>query len=78
VLFTSFRHGPDGEEVYAVMHMEGASTGEFDPLSLDPQAATGGGWEVALRTPQLGPDYAGGPLTLHDSMGVVFVRRAAG
>jgi len=75
VLFTSFRHGPDGEQVYSVMHMEGGPTEEFDPLSLDPQAANATGWRAALRTPPIGADYLGGPLTLHDSMGVTFVRR---
>jgi len=75
VLFTSFRHGPDGEQVYSVMHMEGAPTEEFDPLSLDHQAASSEGWEVALRTPTIGGDYLGGPITLRDSMGVTFVRR---
>jgi hypothetical protein len=29
------------------------------------------------RTPSIGSDYLGGPLTLHDSMGLVFTRRSA-
>ncbi len=79
VLFTSFRQGPDGEQVYMVAHMEGAETEDFDPLNLHHQAADGqGGWTVALATPQIGPDYEGGPIVLRDSMGVVFTRTAPG
>ena len=75
VLFTAFRHGPDGEQVYMVVHMEGGETTDFDPLTLDHQAWSQEGWELALRTPSIGPDYTGGPITLRDSMGVVFTRR---
>jgi hypothetical protein len=32
---------------------------------------------VALRTPPIGGDYLGGPLTLHDGMGVLFTRAAS-
>jgi hypothetical protein len=78
VLYTAFRHGPDGEQVYAVMHMEGAETEAFDPLTLDPQAAAAEGWRVALASPSIGPDYRGGPLRMHDSMGVVFARGPGG
>ncbi|MEC9431620.1 MAG: glucosylglycerol hydrolase [Pseudomonadota bacterium] len=79
VLFTSFRQGPDGEQVYMVAHMEGAETADFDPLNLHHQAADGqGGWRVALATPQIGDDYQGGPIVLRDSMGVVFTRPAPG
>ncbi len=74
VLFTSLRHGPDGEQVYTIVHMEGGPTDEIDPLTLDPTASAGGGWSVALRTPPIGGDYLGGPITLRDSMGLVFTR----
>ena len=77
VLFTAFRHGPAGEQVYMVAHMEGGPTGEVDPLTLDHQAASADGWEVALRTPSIGSDYLGGSLTLRDSMGVIYTRAAA-
>ncbi|WP_238393892.1 glucosylglycerol hydrolase [Rhodovulum sulfidophilum] len=73
-LFTALRHGPDGEQIYAVMHMEGKPTAEIDPLSLPVPGIGGGGWEVALRTPSIGPDYHGGPITLSDSMALVFSR----
>ncbi|MEM6744753.1 MAG: glucosylglycerol hydrolase, partial [Pseudomonadota bacterium] len=75
VLFTSLRHGPDGEMVFSVTHMEGAMTEDFDPLQLDPQAASFADWQAALRTPPIGEDYAGGRLRLADGMGVVFTRR---
>jgi hypothetical protein len=76
VLFTSLRHGPDGEQVYMVAHMEGGPVEEIDPLTLPVEGIGGGGWHVALRTPPIGGDYLGGPLTLHDSTGVLFTRRA--
>ncbi|QIK40434.1 glucosylglycerol hydrolase [Pontivivens nitratireducens] len=75
VLFTSLRHAPDGEQVFMVAHMEGGETGEFDPLRLPIQGLEGFGWEVALRTAQVGSDFIGGPLSLHDSMGLVYTRR---
>ncbi|RDC69891.1 hypothetical protein DLJ49_17625 [Rhodovulum sp. 12E13] len=74
-VFTSLRHGPDGEQVYSVMHMEGQATDEIDPLALPVEGLAGAGWELALRTPDIGPDYTGGPITLRDSMGLVFTRR---
>ena len=76
VLFTSLRHGPDGEQVFAVAHMEGGPTDEFDPLTLPIEGLSGEGWQAVLRTPPIGEDYLGGPLTLHDSTGVLFVRPA--
>jgi hypothetical protein len=54
--------------------MEGSPTGEFDPLTLPIPGLEGNGWQVALRTPSIGDDYLGGPLTLHDSMGLIFTR----
>jgi hypothetical protein len=74
VLFTSLRHGPDGEQVYMVAHMEGGPVEEIDPLTLPVEGLAGGGWHLALRTPPIGGDYLGGPLTLHDSTGVLFTR----
>lgn len=74
VLFTSLRHGPDGEQVFMVAHMEGGETGEFDPLRLPIEGLEGFGWQVALRTAPIGGDFIGGPLSLHDSMGLVYTR----
>ena len=73
-LFTSLRRGPDGEQVFTITHMEGGASEEIDPLALPIPGIVGGGWVVAIRTPSIGSDYLGGPLTLHDSMGVVFTR----
>jgi len=78
VLVMSLRNGPDGEQVLLVCNMEGRPVGDFDPVrledipGLDPE-----GWSLALRTPPIGGDYIGGPLTLQDSTGVVFTRKAA-
>ncbi len=74
-VFTSLRHGPDGEQVYSVMHMEGKPTHEIDPLQLDIPGIDGFGWDLALRTPDIGNDYIHGPITLRDSMGLVFTRK---
>ncbi|MBB5516476.1 hypothetical protein FHS89_002507 [Rubricella aquisinus] len=76
VVFTSLRHAPDGGQVYSIMHLEGGPTGEFDPLRIGLPGLDGFGWEVALRTPNIGSDYVGGPITLHDSIGLVFTRTA--
>jgi hypothetical protein len=75
VLFTSLRHGPDGEQVFMIAHMEGGPVDDLDPLTLPIEGLHGGGWQVALRTPPIGTDYLGGPLTLHDGMGVLYTRR---
>jgi len=72
VLFRSLRHGPDGEAVFLLAHLEGKPAEEVDPLALDVPGLAGGGWHVALRTPPIGSDYLGGPLTLKDGMAVVF------
>lgn len=74
-VFTALRRGPDGEQVFVVAHMEGKPTEELDPLSLDVPGIEGDGWHVALRTPSIGSDYIGGPLTMTDSMALVFVRK---
>ena len=73
-VFTALRHAPDGEQLFLLAHMEGGSTGEFDPLQLPIPGLAGGGWELAIRTPGIGPDYTGGAVDLHDSMGLLFVR----
>ena len=76
VLFTSLRHGPDGEKVFMIAHMEGGPVEDVDPLNLPIPGLQDDGWEVALRTPSIGSDYLGGPITLRDSMGVLFVKPA--
>jgi hypothetical protein len=73
-VFTALRHGPGGEQVLAVCHMEGKPLPELDPLTLPVEGLEGGGWRVALRTPPIGADYEGGPITLGDSTALVFVR----
>jgi hypothetical protein len=73
-VFTSLRHGPDGEQVFTVCHMEGKPTEDLDPLTLPVAGIEGMGWRVALATPSIGPDYAGGPISLKDSMSLVYVR----
>ncbi len=73
-VFTALRHGPDGEQVFVVAHMEGKPTENIDPLDLPVPGLAGGGWKVALRTPSIGPDYAGGPIILKDAMSLVFER----
>ncbi|MEO0764120.1 MAG: glucosylglycerol hydrolase, partial [Pseudomonadota bacterium] len=76
VVFRSLRHGPDGEQVFAVIHLEGAPVSLDDPLAAGLPGLEGGGWQLALRSPNIGSDYLGGPITLIDSMGLVFTRRS--
>ncbi|KKM15246.1 hypothetical protein LCGC14_1698020, partial [marine sediment metagenome] len=73
-VFTSYRRGPEGQEVYAITHMEGGATDDFDPLRLPIAGLKGAGWRCVLRTPNIGTDYLSGPIVLHDSMGLVFER----
>jgi hypothetical protein len=73
-VFTSLRHGPDGAQVFVVAHMEGKPTDELDPLGLLAPGIDRSGWRVGLRTPSIGSDYEGGPITLKDSMSLVFVK----
>ena len=73
-VLTSLRHGPNGEQVFAVAHMEGKPTDELDPLTLPVPGIKGIGWRLALRTPSIGDEYMGGPITLKDSMALVYVR----
>jgi hypothetical protein len=75
VAFHSLRHGPDGEQVFAIAHLEGRPTPEFDPLTLPIPGLEGFGWEVALRSPQIGEDFRGGPIRLHDATALVYTRR---
>lgn len=73
-LFAAHRRGPAGIEVFALAHMEGAATEETDPLDHLPDGVTRDGWTALLRTPGIGPDYAGGTVTLRDSYGLVMTR----
>ncbi len=75
VAFRCLRHGPDGEQVFMIAHLEGKPLMEIDPLALPITGLEGDGWHVALRTPSIGSDYLGGPLTLHDSMAVLYTRQ---
>ncbi len=74
-VFTSLRHGPDGEQVYSVIHMEGKPTADLDPLRMGVPGTEGFGWECVLRSPGIGPDYLSGPIVLRDSMALVFTRK---
>ncbi len=73
--FRALRHGPDGEQVFMIAHLEGKPLEDIDPVTLPVPGLEGGGWHVALRTPSIGSDYLGGPITLHDSMAVLYTRR---
>jgi len=75
-LFRALRHGPDGEQVFALLHMEGKPTLPLDPLALDVPGLAGGGWDLAVATPS--SDYAGGEIVLRDSMALIFTRTAEG
>ena len=77
-VFTALRHGPEGEQVFCVTHMEGKPLLDIDPLSLPVQGIDGGGWSVALRTPGIAAGYEGGPVTLEDSTALVFTRASSG
>ncbi|MCG8313100.1 MAG: hypothetical protein MI976_07780 [Pseudomonadales bacterium] len=74
VVFASLRHGPNGQQVFTLVHMEGGPTSEFDPLRLKIPGIEGFGWKLKLKTPVLSDSYIGGPLILEDSTGVVYVR----
>lgn len=78
MVFASLRHGPAGEQVFTLIHMEGGQTAEIDPLRLPIDGLDGEGWRLALKTPGIGDDYLGGPIVLRDSMGVIFTRPAGG
>lgn len=74
VAFRSLRHGPDGEQVFSIAHLEGKPLLDIDPTSLPIPGLEGSGWKVALRSPTIGADYEGGPISLHDSMALLYVR----
>jgi hypothetical protein len=74
-VFAALRHAPDGrEQVLFVGNMEGGNAA-LTPTELDLPGLTPDGWSLALRTPDIGSDYVGGPIELSDSSGVVFTRR---
>ena len=73
-MFRSLRHGPKGEQVFAIVHMDGQEVPEFDPVEQDVPGLEGDNWRVAVRTPPIGSDYLGGPIARHDSMGVIYTR----
>jgi hypothetical protein len=75
VVFRSLRHGPDGEQVFAIAHMEGKPLYDIDPTSLPVPGLEGGGWNVVLRSPAIGADYQGGSIDLYDGMAVLFGRK---
>ncbi len=76
VAFRSLRHGPDGEQVFVIAHLEGKPLVDIDPMALPIPGLEGEGWHVALRSPTIGSDYLGGPITLHDSMAVLYTRKS--
>ncbi len=73
-VFAALRQAPDGgEQVLFVGNMEGGDI-DLTPTELDLPGLTPDGWHLMLRTPNIGSDYLGGPITLNDSSGVVFTR----
>ncbi|PWR03618.1 hypothetical protein DKT77_05620 [Meridianimarinicoccus roseus] len=76
-VFACLRHAPDGRQTFCIAHMEGGETGDFDPLTLPIPGLEGFGWSLRLRAPSIGPDYEGGPITLRDSMALLFERDPA-
>ena len=73
-VFAALRNAPQGGQVFTVCHMEGGETDEIDPLDLLPDSISRNGWELVIRGPGIGEDYTGGPITMRDSMGLVFTR----
>ncbi|SIS75191.1 glucosylglycerol hydrolase [Phaeovulum vinaykumarii] len=73
-VFVAQRCGPSGQGVFAICHMEGGPTDEIMPLGLLPETERAAPWRLALRSPGIGSDYTGGPISLKDSMGLLFVR----
>jgi hypothetical protein len=75
VLFYGLRRAPDdGEEVLFVANMEGGPR-TVVPLCLPVPDLAQSGWAPALVTPGLQAGHAGQEITLHNSRGVVYVRR---
>lgn len=75
VMFHSLRHGPDGEQVLAIAHLEGKPVCGVVPTALPVPGLEGEGWQLALHSPQIGADYNGGEIDLHDGMALLFTRR---
>ncbi len=75
-VFVCLRHAPDGRQIFSIAHMEGGETPDFDPLTLPVPGLEGFGWELRLRAPSIGSDYIGGPITLRDSMALLYERPA--
>jgi hypothetical protein len=75
-VFACLRHAPDGRQMFCIAHMEGGETLDFDPLTLPIPGLEGFGWTLRLRSPSIGGDYTGGPITLRDSMALLFERGA--
>lgn len=74
-VFAAHRTGPDGQQIFALCHMEGGETSATNPLDHLPDGVSAHGWSLTLRTPGIGDDYIGGPIILKDSMGLVFEKR---
>ena len=77
-VFASYREGPNGAKVFALIHLEGKPTDEIDPMSLLPGGVGREGWTLALHSPGIGEDYSGGPIVLKDSMALVFFNEGPG
>ncbi|WP_232829287.1 glucosylglycerol hydrolase [Tropicimonas sp. IMCC34043] len=73
-LFVAHRKGPEGQEIFSLCHMEGLPTEDIDPFDLAPEGMSRDGWHLTMRSPNIGGEYTGGPITLKDSMGLVFTR----
>jgi hypothetical protein len=77
VLFFGLRHAPDNrEQVLFVANMEGAPR-DVAPLELPIPNLPEDGWKLALATPRMEEARATQPVTLHDSQGLVFVRKSS-
>jgi hypothetical protein len=61
--------------VFAIAHLEGKPQSAIDPTMMSIPGLEGDGWQVALRSPQIGSDYLGGPINLRDGMAVLFTRQ---
>lgn len=75
VLFFGLRRAPDdGEQVLFLANMEGAPR-PVVPLSLPVPDIARSGWIPALATPGVEIGHAAREITLHNSQGIVYVRR---
>jgi len=74
VLFYGLRRAPDGcEQVLFVANMEGRPV-TLDPPDLPIKGVDRRDWRVAIATPRLALADAKGPVTLHDSEGLLLTR----